>query len=368
MTGIQFLHFNTLYQLKYLVDENPEILKKTKNILLLPDMIAYMLTGAIKTEITNASTTNLMNPNTFDWDKTLCEKLGIPTHIFPEIMDTGEIYGNLSERICNELGCKSVPVIAVATHDTASAVVSVPSSSDSFAYLSCGTWSLLGTELNHPCINNDTMQHNFTNEIGYDKTIRLLKNIMGLWLVQESKRCFSKDDVQISFAVLEQEALSSEPFLCYIDPDAPEFEAPGNIPERVQEYCRKTGQHVPKNRGEIMRCIYQSIAMKYKYCFNSLQHIANHSFNILHMVGGGIKDRLLCQMTADACGIAVHAGPVEATVMGNIAAQLISLAEIRDLKSAREIIGNSTDIKVHFPSQADVWEQKYTDFLRSVNL
>ena len=335
-------------------------------LLQIPDLFAYFLTGVKKGERTNASTTNMLNPVTREWDVELLEKLGIPSRILPPLIDAGTVYGNLRPELCKELGLPAVPVIAVGTHDTASAVVAAPAEEADFVYISCGTWSLFGTESAVPVLTPESEAFNFTNEGGYAGTTRLLKNIMGLWLIQESRRQWKREGEDVSFNQLEQEALASEPFQCFVDVDAPDFEGPGDLPGNVREYCRRTGQHVPETRGEVMRCIYESLAMKYKYTFENLQKITGKRYHTIHILGGGIKDGLLCRMTADACGVPVRAGPAEATVTGNALVQLIALGEIQDLPEARKVVRDSTPLKVYTPSSPEDWDAHYGAFLKAI--
>ena len=365
-TGIQFMHFNTLYQLYYLATREPEKLQNTEMLLQIPDLFAYFLTGVKKGERTNASTTNMLNPVTREWDVELLEKLGIPSRILPSLIDAGTVYGSLRPELCKELGLPEVPVIAVGTHDTASAVAAAPAEEADFVYISCGTWSLFGTESAVPVLTPESEAFNFTNEGGYAGTTRLLKNIMGLWLIQESRRQWKREGEEVSFNQLEQEALASKPFQCFVDVDAPEFEGPGDLPGNVKEYCRRTGQHVPETRGEVMRCIYESLAMKYKYTFENLQKITGKHYHTIHILGGGIKDGLLCRMTADACGVPVKAGPAEATVTGNALVQLIALGEIKDLSEARKVVRDSTPLKVYAPSSPEEWDAHYGAFLKAI--
>ena len=365
-TGIQFMHFNTIYQLYYLTTREPELLGLCETILQIPDLFAYFLTGVRKGERTNASTTNLYNPMTRDWDWELCDRLGIPRRIMPELIDTGESYGTIRPELCEELGCQPVPVIAVGTHDTASAVVSAPATEKDFVYISCGTWSLFGTENDQPVINAESVEANFTNEVGYGSTIRFLKNIMGLWLIQESRRQWKREGQDVSFNQLEQEALASKPFVSFIDVDHPYFESPGNLPGNVVRYCKETGQQVPQTRGEIMRCIYQSLAMKYRYTFENLQRLTGRKYHAIHVLGGGIKDGLLCRMTAAACGVEVLAGPAEATVTGNIAVQLIHLGEIKDLWQARKVIRDSVPVASYQPENPEEWDAHYDQYLKAI--
>ena len=365
-TGIQFMHFNTLYQLYYLASREPEKLQNTEMLLQIPDLFAYFLTGVKKGERTNASTTNMLNPVTREWDVELLEKLGIPSRILPSLIDAGTVYGSLRPELCKELGLPEVPVIAVGTHDTASAVAAAPAEEADFVYISCGTWSLFGTESAVPVLTPESEAFNFTNEGGYAGTTRLLKNIMGLWLIQESRRQWKREGEEVSFNQLEQEALASKPFQCFVDVDAPEFEGPGDLPGHVKAYCRRTGQHVPETRGEVMRCIYESLAMKYKYTFENLQKITGKHYHTIHILGGGIKDGLLCRMTADACGVPVKAGPAEATVTGNALVQLIALGEIGDLSEARKVVRDSTPLKVYAPSSPEEWDAHYGAFLKAI--
>lgn len=365
-TGIQFLRFNTLYQLMHLKLNEPEALEGAEKMLLIPDLFAYMLTGEMKAEASIASTTNLYNAYTRDWDFELIEKLGLPKKLFPPIIKSGEVYGMLSDEICEELGCKKVPVVAVAEHDTASAVAATPSTSDGFVYISCGTWSLFGIECQEPIINDKAAELNFTNEGGFKDTVRFLKNIMGLWLIQESRRQWKREGEDVGFDTLEKEALASEPFKCFIDVDDPMFETAGNLPARVVKYCEQTGQYVPQTRGEIMRCIYQSLAMKYKYTFNMLNKMGERPYSSINILGGGIKDTLLCRMTADACNAQVLAGPTEATVMGNIAVVYHALGEIEDFAAIRKAVSNSTELKCYEPQDSAVWEEAYARYLEVI--
>lgn len=366
--GLQFIHFNTIYQLMYLKLNEPDVLERADKMLMIPDLFGYMLTGKMKEEATIASTSNLLNPYTKDWDFELIERLGLPKSIFAPIVKPGNIYGFLSDEICEELGCDKVPVIAVGSHDTASAVVATPTDRDDFVYISCGTWSLFGIESKTPILTEEAAKANFTNEGGFEDTTRFLKNIMGLWLIQESRRQFRREGDDVGFDVLEKEALAAEPFKCFINVDDPAFEPSGNLPRRVKEYCEKTGQYVPQTRGEVMRCIYQSLAMKYKYTFNALNNMGDKKYNSINILGGGIKDRLLCQMTSDACNVPVLAGPTEATVMGNIGVAFNALGEISDFAELRQIVSNSTEIKTYTPNDNEAWEKAYAAYLRATGL
>lgn len=366
-SGTQCLRLNTIYQLMYLKYNEPEALENADKMLLIPDLFAYFLTGEIKAESSIASTTNLFDPYKKDWNFDLIKRLGLPEKLFPPVVKSGSVYGMLSDEICEELGCKKVPVIAVAEHDTASAVVATPSVTDDFVYISCGTWSLFGIELPDPVLSQEAEQLNFTNEGGYNDTIRFLKNIMGLWLIQESRRQWKREGEDVGFDQLEKEALACEPFKCFIDVDNALFETAGNLPRRVKKFCEETGQYVPQNRGEIMRCIYQSLAMKYKHTFNMLGKISGREYKRINILGGGIKDKFLCQLTADACNVEVLAGPAEATVMGNIAVVYSAIGKIEDIKQIRRVISDSTELKQYTPKENSAWENAYSKYLQIVD-
>lgn len=361
-TGIQILDFNTLYQLVYAKNHKNHILENAKTFLFMPDLLNYFLTGVAKNEYTIASTSQMLDPHTKKWNFELLKKFGINTDMLCGIIMPGEKLGELSDRVCEELKVKKADVIAVGSHDTASAVVSVPSDKKDFVYISCGTWSLFGTELDEPNITEEGYLSSYTNEGGCGGKIRFLTNIMGLWLIQESRRTYIKEGKDLSFADLEALARKSEPFKCFIDPDYPEFGKPGDIPKRIREYCEKTGQRAPETIGETVRCIYESLALKYKYSLINLEKITGKKFEKINIVGGGTKDPFLCAMTADACNICVDAGPVEATALGNIAMCLISAGEIKDIAEARKIIADSFPLKHYEPNHTADWDSAFERF------
>lgn len=362
IAGTQKMNFNTLYQLYYLTKYRPEVLAQAETALLMPDLFAYMLTGEKRLEYTNASTTNLIDAKKREISTELLDKLGIRKDLFPKMIHPGEVYGNLLPEICEELHCESVPVIAAPTHDTASAVAAVPTKEKDYAYISCGTWSLLGTVNDEPITTPESCTVGFTNEGAHDGKIRYLRNIIGLWLIQQSRGEWKRQGLNVSFDEMETSARAAEPFKCFINPDAPVFNPPGNMPKRVVDYCRETGQYVPNGMGEILRCIYQSLAMKYRMAIEELEAISGKKFEKIYMIGGGIKDELLCQMTADACGKTVVAGPVEATVTGNIVVQMLSFGMIKDETEAKDVIINSTDIKTFTPNGTGEWAEKFAEF------
>lgn len=362
ITGIQIMDINTVFQLYKLKTQRPHILEKAKTLLFMPDLLAWMLTGVAKTEYTIASTSQLLDARTAEWSEEIISTLDLPRSIFTEIVHEGAVIGELSDGLCNELGVPKVPVIAVGEHDTASAVLSVPAESEDFAYISCGTWSLFGTELSQPVINEKSQKYNITNEGGCGNTIRFLKNIIGLWMIQESRRQWIREGEQYSYGDLEKRALAEKPFACFIDPDHPDFVPQGNLPRRVREFCRRTGQYVPETVGEVMRCIYESLAMKYRYTFESLCDTTGRDYKVIHMVGGGTKDNLLCQMTADATGVHVVAGPIEATALGNIAVQFMGLGDIKDIPEARRVIARTEKPVTYSPEDTRPWQEAYDRF------
>ena len=365
-TGIQFMQFNTLFQLLALSKKQPQLLEKAKSMLFIPDLLNYFLTGEKYSEYSIASTSQMLNIKTRDFDKKLLTKLNIPTHSLQKIIESGTKVGNLKEELCDEVGIKSIPVIAVASHDTGSAVISVPAKDDNFAFLSSGTWSLLGTELNSPVTNKLAFDMDYSNEGGFNKTIRFLKNIMGLWIYQDCRREWNREDKTYEFDDLEADARALEPFKCFIDPDHNMFYHPGHMTEKIQQFCRNTNQYVPIKKGEIVRCIIESLALKYKYVYERLEDVVEHKITKLHIVGGGCKNTMISQFTANALNKEVTTGPIEATATGNIVAQLIALGEIKDMAHGREIIRNSFELKTYKPENVEKWNEMYKYFEQNI--
>ena len=366
ITGIQFMELNTLFQLISLKKYRPWMLERADKMLFMPDLFGYMLTGKMCAEYSIASTSQLIDLDKRTWSKEILDAFGIKESVFAPLVQPGTVLGELSKEICEECGVDPVPVISVCGHDTQSAITSVPCEDGDFAFLSSGTWSLFGTELDKPIVNETSMNINITNEGGFDGSTGFLKNIIGLWLIQESRRQWKREGKEYSYADLEKLALAAEPFKCFIDPDAPEFVPHGNIPERVREFCRKTGQYVPETVGEIMRCIYESLAMKYRLTFEKLRECTERDYPVIHVIGGGTKDGLLCQMTANSCDRTVKARPIEATVMGNVAVQLMSDGSVENIGQARKIVAESSELKTFEPKDTDKWAEAYEDFLKVV--
>lgn len=367
ITGIQFMELNTVFQLLALKKYRPHMLERADKLLFMPDLFTYMLTGKKVTEYSIATTSQMVDLATRGWSGTVLEKLGIPDKLLNEIVPSGTVAALLSGGVCEECGVASVPVISVCGHDTQAALTAIPSAEKDFAFISSGTWSLFGTELDEPIINEKAIHMNVTNEGGYGYSIGFLKNIIGLWLIQESRRHWNRHGNDYSYADLERLALEAEPFKCFINPDAPEFLPHGNIPERVRAYCQNTGQPVPQSVGEVVRCIYESLAMKYRLTFEKLMDCTGKDYSAIHVIGGGTKDTLLCQMTANSCGRKVLAGPIEATVLGNIVVQLLATGEIESIAKAREIVARSEGVKEYLPKESAKWKEAYERALKVIN-
>ena len=361
-TGIQCMNFNTVFQLVADLRDDPKMVENASRMLNIPDLLNYFLTGNMANEYTILSTGALLDAQARDYAKDVIAKAGIPQRLFGDISVPGTSMGKLLGQVQSEVGKTDAEVLTVASHDTASAVIAVPTQEKEFLFISSGTWSLMGTELDAPKINSETERYNFTNEGGVNNTIRFLKNIMGLWLIQESRRQWKREGKEYSFAELEALAKEARPFQCFIDPDDASFVAPGDLPTRVRQFCYKTGQYVPETVGEIMRCIYESLAMKYRYTAETIGKLTGIRPRVIHVVGGGTKDGFLSQMTADACGLPVCAGPEEATAIGNLLVQLMAAGEAKDLFDARAIVAASFAPKHYTPKDTDEWDEAYQTF------
>ena len=364
-TGIAYNQFNTLYQLYAMKLEEDPILDMAQDMLFMPDLLAYFLTGRKGTEYTVASTSQMINPYTRDWDRELLEKLGLPTRMLGKVELPGGVRGTLLPEIARECGVAEIPVIAVGGHDTASAVAAVPAAEKDFAYISSGTWSLLGAEVAQPMCEESVMNANYTNEGGVDGSIRLLKNIMGLWIIQECKREWDRRSDAVGFGELVEMAMKAPEFKAMIDVDDDCFLAPGDMPARIQDYCRRTGQPVPEGRGEISRVIYESLALKYRWAIERLEEDMLHRpVKVLHIVGGGSKNVLLNRFTADAIRRPVVAGPGEGTVIGNLLMQAMALGAIEDMAQLRRVVEASFPTETYLPeSDGSAWDQAYARYL-----
>ncbi len=369
ITGLQFLQFNTVYQLLALRQSRSPWLEAAETLLMMPDLFGWLLTGRRAGERTDASTTQLLDPRSGTWSDELCGALELPRAILPELIEPGTVIGPLRKSVAEEVGISALSVLAPATHDTASAVVAVPATQAAtvgppdWCYLSSGTWSLLGVEVPQPVITAETLRCNFTNEGGVFGTTRLLKNIMGLWIVQECRRTWARRGREWSYEELIPRAQAAKPFAALVDPDDTAFLAPGDMPARLAEFCTSTGQPVPADEGALVRCALESLALKYRWAIERLEAILNTKIRTIHVVGGGTRNALLCQFTADACGRPVHAGPVEATAVGNVLMQAMGRGRIGSLADARAIVARSFPVTVYEPRDTAAWNDAAGRFM-----
>lgn len=356
-TGIQFMEINTLYQLAA-SQQSQGMLAHARRLLMIPDFFHWCLSGQAVTEFTNATTTQCLNPQTRDWAWSVLERLQIPSQMLTEIVQPGANIGTLRESVSQTTGLPAINVIVPATHDTGSAVAAVPTSTEygeNWAYISSGTWSLVGVETQAPVLTDEAMQMNVTNEGGVDGTWRLLKNVMGLWLVQRLKAAFDIVSDEMTYGELTRRAGDARPFTAYIDPDHPSFLNPPNMIDAVREFCRFTDQCEPTDAGQTVRCVLESLALKYRQVLKSLEKLSGKKADVLHIVGGGSQNGLLNQFVANACQIPVIAGPVEATVLGNVLMQCRSAGELGSLADIRDVVRRSSDLKRYEPDQGEDW-------------
>lgn len=348
-TGTQIMDINTLFQL--ISQRDNEGFSGCEKLLLMPDLFAYLLTGTISVERSIASTTQMLSAKTGTWDEELLTQQQIPLSLLPEIIESGTKKGTLSETVQKRLSLPSIRVTAVCEHDTQCAAFATPAKTAKHIFLSCGTWSLLGTQCDAPILTEQAASLGLSNEIGFGKKVTFLKNIIGLWLIQETRREFMRRGQNYSYAEIEDLATHNFSTPCAIDPDDPRFALPGDIPGRIQGYCRETGQPVPETSGAIFRCIYESLAMKYRMALDELEACTGETYSVIHLIGGGTKDRLLCQLTADFCQRPVIAGPIEATVYGNAAIQFIAIGAITSPEEAQQCIAASETMKTYTPGK-----------------
>ena len=367
-SGCQFLQINTLYQLLSIVMHKSPLLDVAETFLMIPDLFNFWLTGRKVCEFTDATTTQFYDPRKKDWSKEICTALSLPFEILPEVVQPGTPLGTLRPSVAAETGLPEIPVIAPACHDTGSAVAAVPAQTDSWAYISSGTWSLMGIEVPEPIVTDQALALNFTNEGGVENTFRFLKNIMGLWLVQECRRTWAQAGDQMSYIQITELAEKAKPFGALIDPDDDVFLPPGDMPARIADYCKHTGQTPPSDVGEILRCALESLALKYRWVLEKLESIRGGPIEVIHIVGGGAQNRILCQFTADATGTPVIAGPIEATAIGNIAVQAIACDLIGSISEAREVVHRSFDVVTYEPRKSAGWDQAYEHFLKITGL
>jgi len=356
-TGIQLLPFNTLFQLLAL--EGSSALERAETLLLIPDLLAYWLTGERRAEATNASTTQLLDARAGDWARELVRRLGIPARILPPIVEAGSVLGGFLPGVTKETGLpRETPVVAVASHDTASAVVAVPAAGAGTAYISSGTWSLVGVELDEPVLTERARAANLTNERGFGGTIRLLRNVMGLWLVQECRRAWLRDGAALGYAELAQLAADAPTGGPLFDPDLPELLAPGDMPARIAALCGTSDRQV------LLRAIFDGLACKYRFVLDEIERVTDCRIDTIHAIGGGARNAFLCRLTADVTRRAVVAGPVEAAALGNVLVQLHAFGDVGSLTEMRELVRASTTLEVYEPDADEApWSELYNRFL-----
>jgi len=361
LTGIQFLPFNSLFQLFALKRDDPPLFKKAHDLLFMPDLFYYFLTGEKKTEFTFATTSQLYNPLKKKWEIGLFKALEISPSIMQRVVQPGASLGALDKKIFPNGSRLNIPAVAVASHDTASAVAAVPSRGKDWAFISSGTWSLMGIEIKDPIINDLALRLNFTNEGGVEGTFRFLKNITGLWLLQKCLETWERGR-KIGFDRMMAQAEEARSFPFFVDPDWEGFINPSNMPEAIRNFCLRTRQKPPRSQGEFTRGICESLALKYRLILDEIRQISATPIRTIHVIGGGVKNRLLCQFTANATGLPVLAGPSEATAIGNIMMQARACGLFSSLSSMREVVGNSFELEVYEPKQSEMWEKAYESF------
>ncbi len=365
-TGVQFMRFNSLYQMLALQRDRSPLLEVAETLLFMPDLFHYFFTGLKVNEFTDASTSQLLDPRTRQWAHGLVGAFGLPKHLLGTVVQPGTVLGPLRAALASETGSNAVPVIVPGSHDTASAIAAVPAGSAPWAYISSGTWSLMGVELQEPLLTDKALQYNFTNEGGVGGTVRFLKNIMGLWLVQECRRVWEREGASLSYEYLCQQAEEAPPFVSLVDPDDTSFMLPPNMPAALADFCRRTGQPAPEDVGTTVRCALESLALCYRRVLERLEELGGKRLEAIHVVGGGSQNALLCQFTADACNRPVLAGPVEATAIGNVLVQAIGLGLLGSLADAREVVRRSFEVRTYEPRNPENWQEPYARFQKLV--
>jgi rhamnulokinase len=357
-SGLQFMPFNTIYQLADDVTRFRPLLDVATQFLFIADHLNFLFSGCAVAERSLASTSQLYDPVRHEWSDELIERIGMPRRLFPTLVDSGTVIGTLTPEVAAEVGLPSetVSVVASCSHDTGSAVVAVPAEGDDWAYLSSGTWSLLGLELPKALVTPKALELNFTNEIGYGRTIRFLKNIIGLWIVQECRRTWTAAGSSYDYGELTEMAGQATPFRSLINPNDPRFLKPDEMPEKIRAYCRETGQSEPETEGQTVRCVLESLALFYRHALRQMEEVTGRSVKVLHVVGGGSRNSLLNQFTANALAIPVKAGPAEATAAGNVLVQAMALGMVKDLAEARAIVRASFPIETFEPQKVAEWE------------
>lgn len=369
-TGLQFMEINSLYQLLAMNQSNPALVEMADKFLMIPDFFHWLLSGSRVVEFTNATTSQMYHPTNRNWSFEMLNKLGLPTQMFPEVVAPGTKLGRLREDVARRAGLPRLEVVAPATHDTGAAIAAVPTErtgSANWAYISSGTWSLMGLELPHAVLTQRALELNVTNEGGIDGTYRLLKNIMGLWLVQECRKSFERNGSPYDYGLLAQVARDARPFRAFVDPDSPAFLAPHDMPEAIRDWCRETNQEIPDTDGGLIRCALESLALKYRMVLGWLEELSGEKTDVIHIVGGGTQNELLNQFTANATGRPVVTGPVEATALGNVLVQARTSGSVGSLSQIRDIVRASSTMQRYEPQNTSQWNDAYGRFLSLVN-
>ncbi len=366
LTGISMQPFNSLYHLHAMRRSNDLALKSAKRLMFIPDLLNFLLSGEKKTEFSFATTSQLYNPFGECWEEKLLESVGLDLSFMNEIIEPGQVIGLLKDDICRQSGLKKAHLSSVCSHDTGSAIVAVPAEEKDWAYISSGTWSLMGLELEEPLVNDKTFEYNFSNEGGAGGRFRFLKNIMGLWLLQQCREKWKQTGDDCDYSVLLNEAENAPPFRVLIDPDYEKFFNPPDMPAAIDDYCRLTSQNKPGSRGEYVRVILESLALKYRYVLDQLREVSGRQINTIHIIGGGTRNKMLCQFTANATGRKVVTGPAEGTAAGNILMQAMACGQVGSLEEIRSIVKNSFDPEYYHPEDAREWDRAYKNFLKLV--
>lgn len=364
-TGLQFMQLNSLYQLLAMCERDPQLVDQAARFLMIPDFFHWCLCGSRVVEFTNATTTQMLNAKSRDWAFEMLRQFEIPTEMFPDIVSPGTALGTLRNEVAEFTGLGKLNVVTPATHDTGSAVAAVPTSrtgAADWAYISSGTWSLMGVEVQDAILTPQALARNVTNEGGVDGTYRLLKNIMGLWLVQRCKVAFAARGKDIDYAELTRLATEASAFRSLVDPDRSEFLGPPDMTEAIAGECRRTGQPAPETEGQFVRCALESLALKYRMTLAQMEELTGTRVEVIHIVGGGTQNQLLNQFTADACGRPVVAGPIEATALGNVLLQARAAGDIASLSEIREVVRNSETIGEYLPTETNEWDDAWTRF------
>ncbi len=365
VTGLESMSFNSIFQIVDDIRRRPWLHNNADTLLLTPDLLGYLLTGKKAAEYTIASTTTLMDAKKREFSDEVMSRFGIRKNVFAPVVMPGNILGRLTDKIDGETGHSGAVVVNVASHDTASATAAVPAEGKDFVFISSGTWSLMGIESDAPVINEISRKYSFTNEGASFGKINVMKNIMGLWLIQESRRQWKREGKNYSFDEMSEAALSAEPFRSIVNPDDVSFNMAGDMPGKIRAYCEKTGQPIPDTMGAVVRCIFESLSLRYRWTVEKLEELTGRKYNVINIVGGGTKDELLCTFTANGTGRKVVAGPVEATAIGNILVQAYASGEISGIEEGRAIVRNSFETKTYEPDDTlrEGWNEAYARFL-----